>query len=112
MPLPRKATVDYAEGPVPSNVAVVAVVAAAGLLVLSSCLGPALPLPRTDTTPAATPTESVEHTARPTRAFAVTRATDLLDGPAAEGRIGDFRLDNDAVAVIVSGPGHAFGFAE
>ena len=42
----------------------------------------------------------------------MTRATDLLDGAAAEGRIGDYRLDNDAVAVIVSGPGHAFGFAE
>ncbi|MCA1663510.1 MAG: carboxypeptidase-like regulatory domain-containing protein, partial [Myxococcales bacterium] len=95
-----------------AKLAVVAVAAAAGLLVLSSCLGPALPLPRADTTPAATPVESSAHTARPTRAFAVTRAADLLDGAAAEGRIGDFRLDNDAVAVIVSAPGHAFGFAE
>ena len=84
---------------------VVAVVAGAG------CLGPPLPLPTGDTT---TPqaAETSEPAARPARAFVVTRAADLLDGAAAEGRIGDFRLDNDLVAAIVSAPGHAFGFAE
>ena len=87
---------------------VVAAAAAAG------CLGPPLPLPSGETTPpqAAESAEASEHAARPARAFAVTRAADLIDGDAAEGRLGDFRLDNDLVAVIVSAPGHAFGFAE
>lgn len=89
-----------------SKLAVALAVSAAG------CLGPTLPLPRVEATPAATPAEATEHTARPARAFAVTRAADLLDGAAAEGRIGDLRLDNELVAVIVSAPGHAFGFAE
>jgi hypothetical protein len=84
---------------------VVAVVAGAG------CLGPPLALPTGGgTTPEESPAS--EPAARPARAFAVTRATDLLDGAAAEGRVGDFRLDNDLVAVIVSAPAHAFGFAE
>ena len=84
---------------------VVAVVAAAG------CIGPKLPLPKAETTPAAG-NQANERAARPARAFAVTRAADLLDGAAAQGRVGDFRIDNDAVAVIVSAPGHAFGYAE
>ncbi|MGZ3427715.1 MAG: hypothetical protein ACXVCV_13750, partial [Polyangia bacterium] len=75
------------------------------------CLGPTLPLPQAETTPTA-PSEGTTHAGRPARAFAITRAADLLDGAAAEGQLGDFRLDNDAVAVIVSAPGHAFGFAE
>ncbi len=91
--------------PVALVAAVVAGVASA------SCLGPALPLPAIETAaPAAS--EPPERAARPARAFAVTRATDLLDGPSAEGRIGDFRLDNELAAVIISAPGHAFGFAE
>ncbi|MDB4965878.1 MAG: hypothetical protein JWN44_1567 [Myxococcales bacterium] len=49
---------------------------------------------------------------RPARAFAVTRASELIDGPAAAGRVGDFRLDNEVVAIIVSAPAHAIGFAE
>ena len=88
--------------------ALVAFLVAAGI---AGCLGPTLPLPQ-ETTPAGTPAEPAERSTRPARAFAVTRAADLLDGPAAEGRVGDFRLDNDTVAVIVSAPGHAFGFAE
>ncbi|HEX6839514.1 MAG TPA: CehA/McbA family metallohydrolase [Polyangia bacterium] len=86
---------------------VAALVAAAA----AGCLGPTLPLPQ-ETTPAGTPAEPAARSTRPARAFAVTRASDLLEGAAAEGRVGDFRLDNDAVAVIISAPGHAFGFAE
>ncbi|HXU73760.1 MAG TPA: CehA/McbA family metallohydrolase [Polyangia bacterium] len=77
----------------------------------AGCIGPPLTVSTTEPTPTATP-EPVERAARPARAFAVTRATDLLDGGAAEGRVGDYRIDNDLVAVIVSAPGHAFGFAE
>jgi carboxypeptidase family protein len=83
----------------------------AALACAAGCLGPPLPMPQAETTPTA-PTEASEHAARPARAFTVTRATDLLDGPAATGAIGDFRLDNDLVAVIVSAPGHALGFSE
>ncbi len=64
------------------------------------------------TTPEEAPPAANERPAHPARAFAVTRAADLLDGAAAEGRVGDFRLDNDLCAVIISAPGHAFGFAE
>jgi hypothetical protein len=92
---------------VPAKLLVVTAVALAG------CLGPTLPLPHGgEATPLPVAVNPAQPAARPARAFAVTRATDLLDGAAAEGRVGDFRLDNDAVAVIVSGPGHAFGFAE
>jgi len=107
--------VDYARGRVNRPSLVVAAVAAAAAAVVAAaagCLGPTLPLPQADTTPAGAPSEAPARAARPARAFAVTRATDLLDGASAEGRVGDFRLDNDAVAVIVSAPGHAFGFAE
>ncbi|HEX9100728.1 MAG TPA: carboxypeptidase-like regulatory domain-containing protein, partial [Polyangia bacterium] len=90
------------------NALVVALVAAAA----AGCLGPTLPLPQAETTPAGAPAEAPARSTRPARAFAVTRAADLLEGAAAEGRVGDFRLDNDAVAVIISAPGHAFGFAE
>jgi hypothetical protein len=85
----------------------------AGLVAAAAagCLGPTLPLPQ-ETASAGTAAEPAARSTRPARAFAVTRAADLLDGAAAEGRVGDFRLDNDAVAVIVSAPGHAFGFAE
>ena len=85
--------------------------AVAFVAALASCVGPPLPLPQPEIPPAATANAPGSGT-RPARAFAVTRATDLLDGASAEGRLGDFRLDNDAVAVIVSAPGHSFGFAE
>jgi predicted metal-dependent phosphoesterase TrpH len=78
-----------------------------------SCLGPplTLPLPEAATGQAAGG-EAPARSARPARAFAVTRAADLLDGPAADGRVGDYRLDNEVVAIIVSAPAHALGFAE
>ncbi|MBI3073724.1 MAG: CehA/McbA family metallohydrolase [Deltaproteobacteria bacterium] len=46
------------------------------------------------------------------RAFRVTRASDLVGGPKASGRIGDYRLDNGEVAFIISDIGVAEGFAE
>jgi hypothetical protein len=45
------------------------------------------------------------------RAFAVSSSAELLTGLAASGRIGDYRLENDQVAIIVSAPEHAVGFA-
>lgn len=73
-----------------------------------------LPLPETKPAPStatATPATN-ERGTRPARAFAITQRGDLLDGTPADGRIGDYRLDNDAIAVIVSAPEHALGFAE
>ena len=77
-----------------------------------SCIGPLLPLPEATTAAPGGGAEPSPRTARPARAFAVTRATDLLEGATADGRVGDYRLDNEHVAVIISAPAHAIGFAE
>ena len=90
-----------------SSPLLVAAPAAAG------CLGPPLPLPAAESAGSDGRRRAARAAARrPARAFAITRAGDLLDGIAAEGRLGDYRLDNEAVAVIVSAPDHAFGFAD
>lgn len=47
----------------------------------------------------------------PARCFRIERAADLLEGPVAEGAPGDYRLDNDRIAVIVDGLGKAAGFS-
>lgn len=80
----------------------------------SGCLGPPLPLPETRPggAPPTVTTETPARGARPARAFAVTERGDLLDGTPADGRVGDYRLDNDRIAVIISAPAHAVGFAE
>lgn len=44
------------------------------------------------------------------RAGVVTRASELLGGPTARGRVGDLKLYNDRVAVIVAQPGDARGY--
>jgi hypothetical protein len=101
--LARKARVDYARR-VKTTVLVAALAA--------GCLGPRLQLPEPQT--ASTPAlgdDSKAPGARPARAFAILRAEDRLDGPAADGRVGDYRLDNDRIAVIVSAPARRSGFS-
>ena len=66
---------DYGAGRVAVKELVAALVAAAA----AGCLGPTLPLPQ-ETTPAGTAAEPAPRSTRPARAFAITRATDLLDG--------------------------------
>ena len=44
------------------------------------------------------------------RAGRIRRSTELLTGPTAKARIGDFKLYNDRVAVTVADIGHGFGF--
>jgi hypothetical protein len=46
------------------------------------------------------------------RAFRVERAEDLLQGPAATGTVGDYRLDNGLVSFVISDAPVAFGFSE
>ncbi len=44
------------------------------------------------------------------RAGRIRRSTELVSGPTAKARIGDFKLYNDRVAVTVADVGHGFGF--
>jgi hypothetical protein len=48
----------------------------------------------------------------PARVFRIERAAQLLDGPMAEGTVGDWRLENDRIAVIVSGIDRPTGFSQ
>lgn len=84
---------------------VVAAVAAA------SCLGPTLELPSPQSSGDGANLAAPRPGARPAHALPVTRAAELLDGMPSDGRIGDFRLENERIAVIVSAAGHPVGFA-
>lgn len=57
-------------------------------------------------------TSPVRLGALPARSFVITRAEELLEGPEADGQLGDLRLDNGRVAFIIDGPNTALGFAE
>lgn len=50
--------------------------------------------------------------AAPARAFRITAATDLIPGAGATGALGDFRLENGLVAVVISDAARAYGFSE
>lgn len=69
-----------------------------------------LPDPNT-ATQRETPEPSGE-TPKPARAFQVARSADLIEGPVADGLVGDYRLDNDRIAVIITAPARAIGFAD
>ncbi|RMH44373.1 MAG: hypothetical protein D6689_02455 [Deltaproteobacteria bacterium] len=45
------------------------------------------------------------------RAYRIERPEQLLSGPAADGRTGDYRIDNGIVAAVVNAPDNALGFA-
>jgi hypothetical protein len=84
-------------------------------LLLGSCLGPVLelPAPHEPVKSAAAQTPRVIFgKSRPARAFVIESTDDLLDGPAADGEIGDYALDNGIVRVIVARPDHVLGFAD
>jgi hypothetical protein len=88
---------------------------ATGLL---GCLGPPLELPAAR--PSGAPTdpgqpgqrERLRLSLKPARAFVVDSAGELLKGPAADGRVGDFALDNGLVTFIVARADQAIGFAD
>lgn len=93
---------------------VVAAGLAGGCLILvGGCLGPSLSLPDPNAVPPDdAPRDVAAEPPRPARAFRVARSADLLDGPVADGQVGDYRLENDRIAVIISAPERAIGFAE
>ncbi len=86
------------------------------LSALPSCLGAPLELPAPNSpgsnaaghepAPPKIPTE------RAARAFVIEAEADLLTGPAAEGRSGDYELENGVVAFVVGRPDQAIGFAD
>lgn len=78
----------------------------------AGCLGPKLDLPDPQTAGALASDEATARAGRPARAFAVTSAADLLSGRAADGELGDYRLDNDRIAVIISAPRRVLGFGD
>ncbi|HEX4462292.1 MAG TPA: CehA/McbA family metallohydrolase [Polyangia bacterium] len=84
-------------------VIVVAVLAA-------GCLGPRLDLPHPESGSSLTSDDVTARAGKPARAFVVTNAQELLTGRAADGEIGDYRLENDRIAVIISTPRHRIGF--
>jgi hypothetical protein len=100
--LPRKAAVVYARA-VKSPLFVVAALAA-------GCLGPKLDLPDPHTGSSLASDEATARAGRPARAFVVASAGELLAGRAADGEVGDYRLDNDRIAVIISAPRRTLGF--
>jgi hypothetical protein len=80
---------------------------------LAGCLGPSLLLPDPNAaTQNDAPRDNSAEPARPARAFQVARSADLIEGPVSDGQVGDYRLDNDRIAVIISAPSRAIGFAE
>src|SRR5262245_16823803 len=44
------------------------------------------------------------------RAGLITRASELIGGPTAKGRVGDYKIYNSKVAVIIGEPGASRGF--
>ncbi len=100
--LPRKAALVYAR-PVKRPLVVVAALAA-------GCLGPRLDLPHPETGSSVMSDDPTAHAGKPAHAFVVANAGDLLTGRAADGEIGDYRLENDRIAVIISAPRHKLGF--
>lgn len=92
-------------------VAVVVTVVVAG----AGCLGPVLPLPSPEAPGATADTSATPPPARAlhaARAFAISDRGQLLEGLPSDGRVGDYRLENDRIAVVVSAPDHTVGFAE
>ena len=63
------------------------------------------PTPTVTATPTPSPTPTLPVCAA---ARTVTDASDLLAGPLARGQLGDFRLENDRIQVIVQQPGRVF----
>ncbi len=57
------------------------------------------------------PPRPVDPGPAPARAYRIGSSADLLPGIAAEGRIGDYRLDNGVVAVVINAPENVVGFA-
>jgi hypothetical protein len=49
---------------------------------------------------------------KPARAFVIESASDLFAGPAADGRVGDFELENGVVAFVIGRADQALGFAD
>jgi hypothetical protein len=95
--LPRKASAVYRR---PVRRAVLLVVAAA-------CAGEPLelPPPQTARNPGAPPTAPQTAPIQgqpPARAFVVERTSDLLTGPKAAGRPGDYKLDNGVAAFVIN----------
>jgi hypothetical protein len=66
---------------------------------------PDTPTPSPTSSPTVTPTlEAIAH-AKP-----VTSADELIGGPLARGRIGDYLMANDKIRLIIRAPGRQFGF--
>jgi hypothetical protein len=82
------------------------------MVTLAGCLGPPLALPDPNSAPVVVPTSAPGSQVQPARAFVVQQPSQLIDGPMADGQLGDYRLENERVAFIISAPERALGFAE
>ncbi len=78
------------------------------LVVIASCSAPQEE-PRTEGR-RAQPPPPVAPPAR-ARAFRIERASQLLEGPAAQGRLGDVRMENGRAVFVISAIGHEIGFS-
>jgi hypothetical protein len=48
----------------------------------------------------------------PARAFVIDSGEQLLQGPAADGQLGDYELENGKLAFVIAAPDHFLGFAD